>query len=137
MIHVTVKRIDGLAVAECQFYSDAEAAEWINAKVAAGAFGKNERWVHEQDLVILGEEKAKAIEVQRTGGPDEEHVMFKFAPNFTIEKKDITCQVEINHKALSYLKETDWYVVRFVEAGIKIPDDVKTKRMQARDSIAL
>jgi len=32
----------------------------------------------------------------------------------------------------SYLNSTDWYVTRFVENSIPIPDDVKMKRQEAR-----
>lgn len=34
-----------------------------------------------------------------------------------------------------YLTDTDWYVVRYVDNGISIPDDVKTQRQEAREAI--
>lgn len=34
--------------------------------------------------------------------------------------------------ALQYLQETDWYAARKAETGKAIPDDVLTKRAQAR-----
>ena len=34
--------------------------------------------------------------------------------------------------ALQYLKETDWYATRKAETGKAIPDDILTKRAQAR-----
>ena len=34
--------------------------------------------------------------------------------------------------AIQYLKETDWYAARKAETGKEIPDDVLTKRAQAR-----
>jgi hypothetical protein len=44
-------------------------------------------------------------------------------------------QIQINTDALAYLASTDWYVVRFAETGVAIPDDIKTKRQEARDDI--
>lgn len=44
-------------------------------------------------------------------------------------------QAETNAKSLAYLAETDWMVTRFAEIGVVIPDDVKQKRQEARDSI--
>ena len=36
----------------------------------------------------------------------------------------------------NYLKETDWYAIRFADTGEPIPADVKTKRQEARDEIS-
>lgn len=38
-------------------------------------------------------------------------------------------------EAKSYLDSTDWYITRFAETGIEIPQEVKTKRLEARLSI--
>ena len=44
-------------------------------------------------------------------------------------------QAEIKEVALIYLASTDWYVVRFSETGVAIPDDIIAKRQEARDTI--
>ncbi|HET8689326.1 MAG TPA: hypothetical protein VFM18_22175 [Methanosarcina sp.] len=44
-------------------------------------------------------------------------------------------QAQINQDSLSYLASTDWYVVRFSETGVAIPDAVKAKRQESRDAI--
>lgn len=44
-------------------------------------------------------------------------------------------QSRLNADARQYLANTDWYVVRFSETGVSIPDDIKTKRQEARDAI--
>lgn len=36
-----------------------------------------------------------------------------------------------------YLNETDWYVVRFSETGVEIPEEVKQKRQEAREKISV
>jgi len=38
-------------------------------------------------------------------------------------------------KLRSYLADTDWYVTRQAETGKPIPEDILTKRQEARDSI--
>ena len=35
-------------------------------------------------------------------------------------------------QAKQYLADTDWYVSRYAETGTAIPDDIATKRAQAR-----
>ena len=40
-----------------------------------------------------------------------------------------------NHKARQYLADTDWYVTRKAETGKAIPDDVLTKREEARAKV--
>lgn len=37
---------------------------------------------------------------------------------------------------MGYLFLTDWYATRFAETGEAIPDDIKTKRQEARDKIS-
>ena len=44
-------------------------------------------------------------------------------------------QLQIKADALAYLASTDWYVVRFSETGVVIPDDIKTLRAEARAKI--
>lgn len=38
-------------------------------------------------------------------------------------------------KLKDYLDSTDWYVVRFAETGVEIPEEVKDKRAEARAEI--
>jgi hypothetical protein len=40
-----------------------------------------------------------------------------------------------NQEALSYLASTDWYVIRSLDSGEPIPDEVKAGRVQARAAI--
>ena len=41
-------------------------------------------------------------------------------------------QDQINAEALKYLAETDWYVIRQMDSGEAMPEDVKAKRAEAR-----
>lgn len=36
----------------------------------------------------------------------------------------------------NYLKETDWYAIRFADEGTKIPNEIKQKRKEARNRIS-
>lgn len=38
-------------------------------------------------------------------------------------------------KSIDYLKSTDWYVIRFLETGKEVPDDIKELRAQAREIV--
>jgi hypothetical protein len=44
-------------------------------------------------------------------------------------------QSKLNTASLAYLADTDWYVTRFAETGVAIPDDVKSARSAARAAI--
>lgn len=39
---------------------------------------------------------------------------------------------EAKAEALAYLSSTDWYIVRFVDSGVEVPQEVKDKRAEAR-----
>lgn len=46
----------------------------------------------------------------------------------------------INHERIAelqeYLNSTDWYVARYSETGIEIPEEVKAERQKAREEIS-
>ena len=44
-------------------------------------------------------------------------------------------QSQKNAEARAYLLSTDWYVVRFAETGVAIPDEVIAARKAARESV--
>jgi hypothetical protein len=44
-------------------------------------------------------------------------------------------QEKLNRTSLAYLVETDWQVIRAIETGTEIPEDIKQKRQAARNSI--
>lgn len=55
------------------------------------------------------------------------------ALNAFMEKlKETQAQQKVNGEALSYLKTTDWYVIRNTETGKAIPPEVTGKRAEAR-----
>lgn len=62
----------------------------------------------------------------------------KLRAQYTIEIIDITEEVEqqkINQEALAYLAETDWMVIRQMDDGTPMPQDIKAKRAEARAKV--
>ncbi len=51
------------------------------------------------------------------------------------ENPDLTRQMAMNMQAKQFLNNTDWYVTRFVEKGIPIPEEIQIQRQNARDVI--
>lgn len=52
-----------------------------------------------------------------------------------IEKVPTVDDVENRQKvaeAITYLKSTDWYIIRDIEVSVAIPDEVKKLRAEAR-----
>ena len=44
-------------------------------------------------------------------------------------------QLNINAEALAYLASTDWLIIRQQEAGIVVPPDITSARVEARSKI--
>lgn len=137
MIKVSIKK-NGVLTHQSKFQTQVEADTWIAQQEALKSFGKPERWVHENDLSAFGEDKLQAIASELIGGMDEEMHRYKFAAEYVIEQEDITSQVEqeeINAEALKLLESTDWYVIRFLESGVPVPQNVSEARANARAAI--
>ena len=50
---------------------------------------------------------------------------------------ELTAQEIINGNSLAYLKNTDWYAIRYAETGVAVPSDVTTARAAARSAIVV
>lgn len=40
-----------------------------------------------------------------------------------------------NAEARAYLAKTDWYITRKIETGVEVPEDILTKRAEARAAV--
>lgn len=78
-------------------------------------------WYDDNQMDLVGDK------VQMT----DEEIELHLNPPKTAEE----IQAEINQEALAYLASTDWYVVRFAETGVAIPEDVVQARAEARSKI--
>lgn len=70
--------------------------------------------------------------------PARAHKEVKLRAEYTVEIEDISAKVQQdkdNAEALAYLAETDWMIIREVDAGVPCPVDVKAKRAEARAKI--
>ena len=52
-------------------------------------------------------------------------------------EEEIQAEIQANlvQEAQVYLNSTDWYVVRFVDEGTVVPEDIKIKRAESREII--
>lgn len=41
----------------------------------------------------------------------------------------------VNAEARKYLSDTDWYITRFYETGVAVPEDVLSARQAAREQV--
>lgn len=57
-------------------------------------------------------------------------------PAQTPEEIAAEAQEAINTEARTYLASTDWYVIRYQETGVAVPEEVTTKRASARMQVA-
>lgn len=47
----------------------------------------------------------------------------------------LTPQEQTNADMRAYLQQTDWYVIRFAETGVPVPEDITSARTAARAAI--
>lgn len=104
MIKVDVIK-SGIVTNSAQFETQVEVDAWISQNTLVKAFGKSERWVHEKDLAVLGEDKTHAIEFQESGEPESLEKIYKFSADYTISQSDITVEIEHEKKIQSRLSK--------------------------------
>lgn len=54
-------------------------------------------------------------------------------------KKKLKCaddNEKLKQNLIQYLKDTDWYAIRFIETGKEIPSDIAKQRQTARDKLS-
>lgn len=82
--------------------------------------------------------------IAQTQGTEEELAVWlagdahKYPEGYQVEYIDITAEViqeKVNEDALKYLAETDWLIIRQIDAGIPCPEEIKIKRQEARSKI--
>ena len=113
---------------------------WIAQEVANNSWGKPDRWLPDSPMSPLSdEEKAKATETRVVNdGLGNGWTEYFFPAEYTIEITDITAEIEqekANAEALKYLAETDWLMIRELETGKPMPEEIKLKRQEARNKV--
>ena len=137
MVSVKVKNLEGHVTHERTFSDEASANLWISQQEKLHAFGKHDRWIHEDDLAFNNEDRSQATSAETIGGPDEDKKRFFFPSQYSVQFSQIesTETLSRNESALHYLAKTDWYIVRKMETGIEIPKEVQIARHAARQMI--
>ena len=117
MYKVQVKNKETLQVTnEGTFETYEQANEWISLCEESKAFGH----FQEESVDNLG------------------NVVPAIEKPYTIEITDISLVLEqerVNQESLEYLRSTDWYVTRFVETGVPVPNEITQARALARTKI--
>ena len=104
--------------------------EWLDKHIELGAFGKPEHSVFHEISPAEFDEEGELI---HEAVLEEEIIPSEFEVEFVPD--DFKEQDQINAESLQFLSETDWYVTRFVETGIDIPQDIKDQRQEARSKV--
>jgi len=89
LIKVTVSNRNGEVIKEWFFESNSAADLWIYQKTKDNAFGKPERWVREDDILPMGEDRNKAIGSTESYSGSEIMKVYKFGPEYLINKVEI------------------------------------------------
>ena len=61
-----------------------------------------------------------------------EYEQIRVDPTFDIAAIDKLVARAKSSEAQKYLASTDWYIVRFMDSGVEVPQEVKDKRAEAR-----
>lgn len=100
MIKVLVRK-EGEVKFSGEFLTEELADAWIAEQTELKSWGKPERLVAESQLAIEGEDPAAAIQVIIEPTQFGEVKFYRFAPQFTTEKVDITAQ-KAKEAAIAY-----------------------------------
>jgi hypothetical protein len=111
-----------------------------------GAMVADQSWIHHphiHEIPEVQEVSHEEIIAQTQGSVEELEVWLagdqhKYPEGYWVEWIDISSQVEqdrINAESLKYLADTDWLIIREVDAGIACPLEIKITRQQMRERI--
>lgn len=113
--------------------SDAEKDAWLAGNLANNSFGKPERWVRD----ATEDEKLAAIESRDVPDIDGSvKAEYKLAAEYVVVEENMDAEVaaeKASREAREYLNATDWYVIRQMDIGVAIPEDVQKKRQECRE----
>ena len=88
--------------------------------------------VSHEEIIAQTQGSVEDLEIWLAG---DQH---KYPEGYWVEWIDITAEVEqerINAESLKYLADTDWLIIREVDAGVPCPSDIKQLRAEARSKI--
>jgi len=123
MFKVSIANVKKNLFWEAKFESQELAQDWLEKQI-----GKPHR-LPEMEVPDLDKEGKQQFD-------ENEKVLLKTIPaEFTSEIVDISHEVmieEAKSAARKLLSSTDWMVIRFMDSGIEIPKEIKSKREESR-----
>ncbi len=135
MKQVSIKK-NNIVTNQANFATQELADAFLAREIANKSFGKNERELTEQQVLAEGSSISDAISSRIvTDTQGQEIVLYTLPAEYTVEQEDITAQVQAqqeSEQALKYLKDTDYYIIREMDAGTACPQEIKTLRAAAR-----
>jgi hypothetical protein len=146
MKQITVKKL-GQITNQAQFETQEEAQAWLDSHIGMGTFG-SPRFEMRPYQLQPAEYELRQVEVEE-GVFEEQQVEISPAvfedrlaevnpAGYEIEQEDTSAaeaQAAINAAALKLLAETDWMIVRQIETGVIVPQEILTERAAARAAI--
>lgn len=93
MKKVIVKNKQNVVTHFAAFSTNEEATAWVDKQKLKNSWGKQERWVAEDQLVSEGENIANSIEMMIESTSFGDIKLYKFAAEYTVEVVDITAEV--------------------------------------------
>ncbi len=146
MIIATIKKLDGTHLDHGNFASEEAAMEWFGPRIDQGIYGQKHVPAQYRTITVVTQEAVldeSGEEISPAVLEDQQELVRDEIPAaFVIEFQEVADppiidleQQQINNAARAYLASTDWYVVRFLEAGIAVPSEVTAQRAAARSSV--
>lgn len=95
MFKVSITNSLGVETNAGTFKTQIEADKWVTEQKANESFGRNDRWVIEDDIVKLGEDVTKAIGTQQVvvDSNGTSKTQYHFAADYHITQTDISAEV--------------------------------------------
>lgn len=119
MIRYILKQ-GGVVTNAASFESRELGDAWLSFQQSEGSF-------RYEDLII------PAIPEDSEGRGKPEEIILKTHDLEIIE--NYVNQDEVNELARKYLADTDWYVVRQIETGVAVPEEISQLRSEARAKV--
>ena len=86
-------------------------------------------------LTYTPNERSRFWQLERHKLTEEQEAEVERHISGIVVDKELTTQMAQNHQARKILAQTDWYVIRKMETGKEIPDNIISLRMQARSNV--
>jgi hypothetical protein len=126
MFKVNIKNLEKNLLWSAQFESQELAQEWLSKQI-----GKPNR-LPERFINKLDENGSFIVD--ENGIAIQELLPAEFIYEIIDGSAELELQ-KIKSEAKQYLADTDWYVIKMMDTGIAIPQEIAIKRQEARDLI--